>query len=59
MSISVDATRRIEQAMRDQGLRPELPALLAKLLRQAQEAGYAHEEFAAVVKVLRGDAMNN
>ena len=57
LSISVDATRRIEQAMRDKGLRTELPALLAKLLRQAQEAGYEHKEFAAVVKVLRGDAV--
>ncbi|UGQ45524.1 NAD(P)-binding domain-containing protein [Massilia endophytica] len=53
LSISVDATRRIEHAMRAKGLNAELPAQIAKLLRQAEEAGYAREEFAAVVKVLR------
>jgi 3-hydroxyisobutyrate dehydrogenase-like beta-hydroxyacid dehydrogenase len=56
LSISVDATRRIEQAMRSKGLRMELPSFMATLLQQAHEAGYGNEEFAAVVKVLRADA---
>lgn len=56
LSISVDATRRIEEAMRRQGLRSELPALIAQLLRDAEEAGHANEEFAAVTKILRGAA---
>lgn len=56
LSISVDATRRIEQAMRSKGLRMELPSYMASVLREAQEAGYGNEEFAAVVKVLRAEA---
>jgi 3-hydroxyisobutyrate dehydrogenase-like beta-hydroxyacid dehydrogenase len=52
LSISVDATRRIEDAMRARGLRTELPAAIAALLRHADEAGYGEEEFAAVAKVL-------
>jgi len=52
LSISVDATRRIEEAMRARGLRTELPAAIATLLRHADEAGYGEEEFAAVAKVL-------
>ena len=53
LSISVDATRRIEQVMRAKGLNTELPALFARVLRQAQAAGEGPEEFAAVVKLLR------
>jgi 3-hydroxyisobutyrate dehydrogenase-like beta-hydroxyacid dehydrogenase len=53
LSISVDATRRIEEAMRARGLRTELPAAIAALLRRADEAGYGGEEFAAVAKVLQ------
>lgn len=53
LSISVDATRRIEEAVRARGLNAELPALIAKQLRQAAAAGYDGEEFAAMVKVLR------
>ncbi|WP_338766632.1 NAD(P)-binding domain-containing protein [Massilia sp. METH4] len=56
LSISVDATRRIEEAVRAAGLNAEVPALVAKLLRNAAQAGYAREEFAAVVKVLREPA---
>lgn len=56
LSISVDATRRIEQAMRHHGLRSELPALIAQLLHEAEQAGYANEEFAAVTKILKGAA---
>lgn len=57
LSISVHATRRIEKIMRDKGLRSDLPAVIAQLLQQTQEAGYGDEEFAAVVKVLKGDLM--
>lgn len=53
LSISVDATRRIEEAVRARGMNAELPALLAKMLRSAADAGYHGEEFAAVVKILR------
>lgn len=53
LSISVDATRRIEDAMRSRGLHAALPAAIAQLLRDADQAGYGGEEFAAVVKVLR------
>lgn len=53
LAISVEATARIETAMRAKGLNAELPALIARQLRQAADAGYAGEEFAAVVKLLR------
>lgn len=53
LAISVEATGRIETAMRAKGLNAELPALIARLLRQAAEAGFANEEFAAVIKLLR------
>lgn len=53
LSISVGATERIEQAMRAKGLHTELPALIARLLRQADAAGYGQQEFAAVVKILQ------
>lgn len=52
LSISVDATRRIESAMRGKGLHAELPAVFARLLSQAQEAGYGQQEFSSVVKVM-------
>lgn len=56
LAISVDATRRIEDAVRAAGLNAEVPALIARLLRRAAQAGYEREEFAAVVKVLREPA---
>jgi 3-hydroxyisobutyrate dehydrogenase-like beta-hydroxyacid dehydrogenase len=56
LSISVDATRRIELAMRAKGLHAELPAVIARLLSQALEAGYGQQEFAAVVKVIGAGA---
>ncbi|QGZ39567.1 3-hydroxyisobutyrate dehydrogenase-like beta-hydroxyacid dehydrogenase [Pseudoduganella flava] len=55
LSISVDATRRIEEAMRERRLHAGLPALIAQLLRDADRAGFGGEEFAAVVKVLRAE----
>lgn len=53
LSISVEATRRIESAMRGQGLHAALPALIARLLSEAQDAGYGQQEFAAIVKLLQ------
>lgn len=52
LSISVDATRRIENAVRKHGLNPDFSAIMRNLLRQAESAGLADEEFAAVTKVL-------
>lgn len=53
LAISVEPTARIETAMRAKGLNTELPALIARWLRQAADAGLANEEFAAVIKLLR------
>lgn len=53
LSISADATRRIEQISRARGLNTDLPALVAKLFRQASEANLGHEEMAALIKVMR------
>lgn len=52
LSISVQATERIHTEMVAAGVNAELPALMARLLRQADAAGYGKEEFAAVVKLL-------
>lgn len=54
LSISVDATRRIEEAMRARGLDAALPEAISGLLRRSAEAGYEREELAAVVKLLAG-----
>lgn len=53
LSISIEATRRIERIMRDKGLRTDLPALIARLLQDTQAAGHGDEEFAAVVKIMK------
>ena len=53
LSISVDATRRIERAVRQHGLAPDFSAVMRNLLQAAESAGLAGEEFAAVTKVLR------
>lgn len=53
LRISVDATRRIAQHARDNGLQPAIAELPEALFRQAQAAGYGDEEAAAVIKVLR------
>ena len=52
LSISVDATRRIHDAMRDAGLDTALPAVIAQMLERAAVQGYSGEELAAVVKVI-------
>ncbi|MCW5623583.1 MAG: NAD(P)-dependent oxidoreductase [Burkholderiales bacterium] len=53
LRISIDATRRIAQHARDRGLDASIPELAEKLFRDAEAAGYANEEAAAVIKVLR------
>lgn len=53
MRISVDATERIAQHASQSGLDETIPALFARLFREAADAGYADEEAAAVIKVLR------
>lgn len=53
LSISVDATRRIEQISRARGLNTELPALVSNLFKQAADAALGHEEIAALIKVMR------
>lgn len=53
LRISIDATRRIAQHARDTGIHAAVPELAEALFRQAEEAGYADEEAAAVVKVMR------
>lgn len=53
MRISVDATERIARHARDAGLDEAIPALFAGLFRDAADAGYADEEAAAVIKLLR------
>lgn len=56
LRISVDATERIARHARDRGIHSAVPDLAARLFRQAMEAGYAGEEAAAVIKVMREPA---
>ena len=53
MRISIEATARIAQAARDGGIDDRIPAFIADLFAGAGRAGYADEEVAAVIKVLR------
>jgi 3-hydroxyisobutyrate dehydrogenase-like beta-hydroxyacid dehydrogenase len=53
LKISVLATDRILQHAREKQIHTGYPALMAKLLKEAAEAGYGDEELAAVIKVLR------
>ena len=53
LSISVEATQRLERIARESGLDAQVPALAARLFRQAQDAGHGREELAALIKVLR------
>jgi 3-hydroxyisobutyrate dehydrogenase-like beta-hydroxyacid dehydrogenase len=52
LSISVNATRRIHDAMRHAGLHTALPSAIMQLLAQSAAEGYGGEELAAVVKVI-------
>lgn len=53
MSISVEATARIAQAARDSGINDEFPSFVSDLFQRAATAGYANEEVAAIIKLLR------
>ena len=53
LSISVEATQRLERIARESGLDAQVPALAARLFRQAQDAGHGREELAALIKVRR------
>jgi 3-hydroxyisobutyrate dehydrogenase-like beta-hydroxyacid dehydrogenase len=53
LRISIEATARILQAAVETGVDTRVAKLSADLLRQAGEAGYAGEELAALIKVLR------
>lgn len=53
LRISVDATERIARHAGDSRLHRAFPDLAAALFRQAEEAGLAHEEAAALIKVMR------
>lgn len=56
LRISVVATARILQASQAAGLDTRVPALSARLLEEAEQAGLGGEEIAAVIKVLRRSA---
>lgn len=53
LSISVDATERILKASQQYGINTEVAQLTAGLLQRANKAGYAKEELASLIKVLR------
>ncbi|WP_348532401.1 hypothetical protein [Pseudomonas sp. BN102] len=53
LSISVEATARLAEAARQMGINSEFPRFADGLLKRAEAAGYAGEEFAALIKVLR------
>lgn len=53
LRISVQATARILQASQDAGIDIQVPALAARFLRQARDAGHADEELAALIQVFR------
>ena len=56
LKISVEATERIAQAARAAGINAEFPRFAADLFRRGAAAGYAEEEAAALIKVLRASA---
>ncbi|MES2938358.1 MAG: NAD(P)-binding domain-containing protein [Pseudomonadota bacterium] len=53
LRISVDATERIAQHARDAGIHAGFPTLVAELFCAAAQAGWADQEAAAVVKLMR------
>jgi 3-hydroxyisobutyrate dehydrogenase-like beta-hydroxyacid dehydrogenase len=58
LSISIGATQRILEAADESGLNNEFPRLAAALLSRAGAAGYAGEELAAMVKILRANTVS-
>lgn len=58
LRISISAVRRIRLHSEQLGLNTELPALIDNWLERAEAMGFADEELAAVIKVLRRDAIH-
>jgi 3-hydroxyisobutyrate dehydrogenase-like beta-hydroxyacid dehydrogenase len=56
MSISVEATERILNTARDSGINTEIPQFFAGFFQRAAAAGYADEEVASIIKLLRKPA---
>ncbi|MCW3465793.1 NAD(P)-dependent oxidoreductase [Chitinophaga nivalis] len=53
LSISAEATARMEQTAREAGISTSFPAYASGLFKKAMAAGYGNEELAAMIKVLR------
>lgn len=53
LSISVEAINRIKDFSLSAGINADLPVFASKIFEKAAARGYADEEFAAVIKVLR------
>ena len=58
LAISAEATARMEQTARASGISTRFPAFASALLKEAVASGYADQELAAAVKVLRQEAKN-
>jgi len=56
MRISIEATARLEATAREAGINTAFPAFASALFKKAAAAGYADEEVAALIKVLRNPA---
>ncbi len=56
MRISIEATARLEATAREAGINSDFPVFAAALFKKAGAAGYADEEAAALIKVLRHPA---
>lgn len=50
------ALERIQMQARDTGINCEIPDFVSRLLKRAILAGYGEEDFAALIKVLKGDS---
>jgi len=56
LSISVSATRRIADTLKDLPVAQEFPQIIASILRQADSRGLAAKELAAIIKVIETPA---
>jgi 3-hydroxyisobutyrate dehydrogenase-like beta-hydroxyacid dehydrogenase len=53
LKISVEATERLAQAAREDGINAQIPTFAAGFFKEAVAAGYENEEVAALIKVFR------
>ena len=53
LKISVEATERLAQEAREDGINSEFPTFVSKLFQKAAAAGHGDEEVAALIKVFR------